>query len=327
MGRVWIDTFAKLLTHIHTTLFHERCGIMRTRNSSLAALVAVLAFGLLSVAGVAAQSDYPLQFTDSRDRTITLHSAPERIISLAPSVTETIFAIGAGERLVGRTEFCNYPPAAQEVPTVGNLQNPNVERMVSLQPNLVIASNHFTRQALGNLERAGITVAIVYGGESFEEVYRAIRNIGTLVDASKGAAEVVSDMQETVEMVTERVEGEPRPDVYYVIGFGETGDYTAGGNTFVGRMIEMAGGDNIASDLDGWAYSLERVVAGNPDIVICSEHWGVPEQLRQAHGYKELEAIREGRLRPVNNNMIDRPGPRLAQGLRELAAAIHPELF
>ena len=111
------------------------------------------------------------------------------------------------------------------------------------------------------------------------------------------------------------------------MGFGQGGDYTAGGNTFVGRLLEMAGGRNIAADLDGWAYSLEKVVAGDPDIVLVSEHYGMPEQLRSAQGYRELRAVQNGRVRPIDNDMIDRPGPRLAQGLRELAAAIHPELF
>ncbi len=297
---------------------------------SLSRLPAVAMFAAVTVAGLGAETSYPIEYTGTYDRTVTVESEPERVVSIAPSITEIMFAIDRDDRLVGRTSFCDYPPEALEVEEIGSLQEPNIEKIISLEPDLVIASTHFTRDAFELLEQAGVPVAIIddgQEGQSFEDVYDSIRDVGLLTNAQENAERVVEDMQATVREVEETVAGASRPRVYYVIGFGEGGDYTAGGDTFVGRLIEMAGGDNIASDVEGWSYSLERVIAADPDIVISSKYHGIPEQLEDAHGYRDLDAIREGRLRPIDNDKIDRPGPRLADGLRELAEAIHPERF
>ncbi len=112
-----------------------------------------------------------------------------------------------------------------------------------------------------------------------------------------------------------------------MVGFGQWGDFTAGGDTFIGEMLDMAGADNIASDLEGWAYSLEKIVEADPEIMICSQHWGAKEGLESTDGYRELSAVVEGRLFAFDNDAVDRQGPRLATGLRALAAIIHPELF
>ena len=307
---------------------------MRTRHvfrgpahRFVAAVLAVLAVGLLAVAGLGAETNYPLEITDYRDRSVTIQAAPSRIISLAPSVTETVFALGRSDRLVGRTDYDTYPAEVMEIESVGTLQTPNIEKIVSLRPDLVIAATHFTQEALRALEQAGVNVAIIQGGGSFESVYESIRDIGLILNASRRAEGIVADMRQTVREVQRAVRGEPRPRVYYVIGFGESGDYTAGGTTFIGQLIEMAGGNNIASDLEGWSYSLEKIVAGDPEVILCSQYYGIPEQIRNAHGYQDLDAIENGNLVPIDNNKIDRPGPRLAEGLKELAAAIHPELF
>ena len=128
-------------------------------------------------------------------------------------------------------------------------------------------------------------------------------------------------------MCPEKVKDVSRPRVYYVVGFGEAGDFTAGGDTFIGTIIEMAGGDNVAKDLQGWQYSLEKLIEQDPDIIICSKYYDAKAGIEQAQGYKDLRAVKEGRLLEIDNNLLDRQGPRLADGLEELAKLIHPELF
>jgi iron complex transport system substrate-binding protein len=265
--------------------------------------------------------------TDSYGRVVTLEKPAVRVVSVAPSMTETLFALGKGDILVGRTEYCDYPPEAQEISSIGTLTEPNVEVIAELTPDLVLASSHFTKEALETLETLGIAVVVMKEEENFEGVYRTIGVISRLIGAEEEGETLINAMQTTVEEVTSKVAGAERPSVYYVIGFGEWGDFTAGGDTFISQLIEMAGGTNVAADVMGWSYSLEKLIEADPDLVICSKHWGAKDGLISANGYKDLPAIIEGHLFEIDNNMIDRQGPRLADGLKALAMILHPDLF
>ncbi|WP_041402733.1 ABC transporter substrate-binding protein [Salinispira pacifica] len=277
---------------------------------------------------VVIEEAYQVDIVDSYGRSISFSEAPQRIISVAPSITEFVYALGAGDRLIGRTDFCNYPAAVNDIESIGSLREPNLERIVELNPDVVLVSTHFTEDNLNTLEELGIVVVSLYNEESFEGVYELARIMGELLDTEDAAEALVDEMRETVAMVTERIATvNERPKVYYVVGFGQWGDYTAGGDTFIGEMIVMAGGDNIASDVEGWSYSFEKIVENDPEIIICSEFYDTPASLQAAEGYGDLNAIKNGNLRPLNNNLIDRQGPRLADGLLALATTIHPDLF
>ncbi len=195
---------------------------------------------------------YPLMIEDSYGRKVTINKEPMRVISIAPNITETIFALGQGEKLVGRTDYCEYPEAAKEIESIGSLQSPNIEKILSLNPDLVIASTHFKKDVLEKLEELDLKVMVLYGEESFQGVYQVIEKLGTVLNAKEEADKVIANMK-------------------HVVGFGESGDYTAGRGTFIGEMIKMAGGKNAADDVKGWKYSLERLVEKDPDILICSD--------------------------------------------------------
>lgn len=279
------------------------------------------------VAPKRAVAGYPLQVIDSYQRGVTITQAPKRIISLAPNITETLFVLGKGRLLVGRTNYCDYPAAVRQIATVGSLQSPNLEKIVQLRPDLVIASTHFKKAVLTKLEELGIKVVVLYGEESFAGVYDTIRQVGRIVNASPKAEQVIVAMRRQVNSVTSRVKDRPKPRVYYVVSFGKTGDYTAGRNTFIAKMLALAGGANVADDTKGWQYSVEQLVAHNPEIVICSKYFNNKTSLQQATGYRDLSAIKAGRLFAIDNNLLDRQGPRLAEGLVALARIIHPEVF
>jgi iron complex transport system substrate-binding protein len=270
---------------------------------------------------------YPLQIVDSYQRRVIITKAPRRIIALAPNITETLFALDRGRLLVGRTDYCDYPAAARQVATVGPIQSPNIEKIVQLQPDLVIASTHFQKEVLAKLEELEIKVVVLYGEENFDGAYDTIRQVGRIVNASQTAARIIAKMRRKVKLVASHVKARPKPRVYYVVSFGRAGDYTAGGDTFIGRMLEMAGGVNVARDNVGWQYSLEKLVAYNPEIVICSKYFHNKALLQQATGYRDLAAVKTGRLYEIDNNLLDRQGPRLADGLLALARIIHPESF
>ena len=292
------------------------------------ALVATLAFGT----GLAEETEAPLQrvITDSSGAEVVFAEAPSRVVSVAPSLTETVFALGKGDLLVGRSDFCDYPAATADILSIGSIRTPSIETIVSLEPDVVLASTHFQEDTAQTLADLGIPVVYLYNPNSFEGVYNAIETVGSLLDAEAEAADHIAEMQAEVESVLATVSGvadEARPSVYYVVGFGQYGDFTAGGDTFIGEMLDMVRADNIASDSEGWAYSFELVVEADPDLVIASQYWGAREGLESTDGYKDLPAIAEGRLFTFDNNTVDRQGPRLATGLRNLAELVHPDLF
>ncbi|GAE89361.1 ABC transporter substrate-binding protein [Acetivibrio straminisolvens] len=270
---------------------------------------------------------YNVTLKDSYDREVTLDKEPERVVSVAPSITEIIFALGQQGKLVGRTDYCDYPEEVQNIESIGNIDQPNVEKIVELQPDIVITSTIFTKEMLQKLEEAGVKVAIFQAEKDFEGVYDIIENIGLLLNARDEANSVVAEMKEKVELVKSKVDGLEKPSVYYVMGYGEYGDYTAGRDTFIARMIEMAGGKNAADDVEGWKYNIESLLEKDPDILICSKFYASKAGIESADGYKELSAVRGGKLFEIDNNMLDRQGPRVADGLLELARIIHPEAF
>lgn len=255
---------------------------------------------------------YPITLEDSKGRIVTIEKRPSTIISVAPNITEIIYSLGGGDLLVGRSDFCDYPEETSNVPSVGTLFEPNIEKMVELNPEVIIAGTHFQKEIVDKLEETGIKVVIVQEEDSIEGVYSAIETIGLIIDRRDEAKNEVDSIKNTLINLKE-VKNSPR--VYYVVGFGEYGDYTAGGDTYINELIETAGGINVASDSVGWTYSLEKIIEHNPDIVICSKYYGTPDSLKEAIGYKDLPAILEGRLYPIDNNVIDRPGPRLSEGL------------
>lgn len=270
---------------------------------------------------------YPLTMKDSFNREVTLDKEPERIISLSPSITETICELGKEDKLVGRTEFCNYPESIKKIETVGGLQDPSIEKIVELKPDLVIASAHFKEDVLKKLEALNIKVMVFYGPENFDGAYDTINNIATVLNAKTKGNEIVDGMKKKVEEVEKKVAGKDKIKAYYVVGYGQGGDFTAGGDTFIGQMIDMAGGENAAKDLKGWKFSLEKVVESNPDLFIVRKGGNDKAGLKEANGYKELKAIKEDKIYEIDDNIVNLQGPRLAQGLEEIAKILHPEVF
>jgi len=260
---------------------------------------------------------YPLEVIDSAGKVITLNAPVDRVVSLGPNVTETIYALGKGELLAGRSDWCNYPPEVESVPPVGDIQGPSVETILSLNPDLILASSHAPMEELDLLINAGIASAVFYGPQEFTGAYEVIRGVAGLLDVEEKGESIISEMSIKAAGVVEKVAGmENKPTVYFVVGFGEGGDWTAGGGTFINEMITMAGGLNIAGDVEGWSYSLEKLIEKDPEIILINN--GLGDIFASATFYSELTAVKEGRLYEVDENIIVRQGPRLAEGLELL---------
>ncbi len=270
-------------------------------------------------------TNYPVTITDSEGTEVTFDSEPMKVVSMAPNITEMIYQLGLESKLVGRTDYCDYPEQALGIETVGTLREPDIEKIISLEPDVVIASTHFSEEANKKLTDLGVKVIVLYEEFEIEGVYSIITSMGTIFNVNEVAATAVNDMIKSITETKSRIEGLDIPSVYYVVGYGENGDYTAGGDTFIGQMISLAGGNNIAQDILGWSYTLESLVEADPDIIIISED--MKADFEAAENYKDLSAVKNGHVYGINKDLVERQGYRNAEGLRTLAEIMHPEAF
>lgn len=271
------------------------------------------------------QEAYPVKITDSFGKEVTLEAEPMRIVSIAPSVTEMIYAIGAQDKLVGRTDYCDYPQEVKEIESIGTLRTPDIEKIVSLQPDLVITSTHFDDENGAKLEEAGIPVIGLYEEFDMNGVYTQFGTLGIALNKQEAATKVVEDMKARISEVQAKVEGLEAPSVYYVVGYGEYGDYSAPENTFVGQMIKLSGGKNIVPASDSWSYSLEALLEADPDIILVRN--GEKDGFMATEGYNHLTAVKEGHVYEIDGNLLERQSNRNAEGVLVLAQIMHPEAF
>jgi iron complex transport system substrate-binding protein len=265
---------------------------------------------------------------DDIGNTVTLNTEPQRIISLAPANTEILYALGLGDRVVGVTEYCNYPPEAMEKPKVGGFSDVDLEQVVGLEPDLVLATSLHTAEVVPALQERGIQV-FVADPQTVPEVLKTIRAIGHITSKDQAAEALTSQMQERINAVQETIKDAPRFRVFWELG---PELYTAGPGSFLNDLIVLAGGENIAADADNpWPQlSLEAIVIKDPEIVVLADHnYGeTVETVTQRPGWGNITAVREGRIVELtNDDIVSRPGPRIVEGLEFLARAFHPDLF
>lgn len=301
---------------------------MKINKKILAVLISIMTIILLvgCTKTQEIKKDEAIKIVDSYNREISLEKAPERLVSLSPGATETIYALNSQNFLVGRSDYCDYPEEATKIESVGPITEPNIEKIAELNPDLVIASAHFSKELVDKIEALGIKVAVLYGEDSFDGAYKNIQDIALVLGKQEEGTKIIDEMKKKVEEVENKVKDLKKPSVYYVVGFGKT-DFTAGGNTFIGQIIDRAGGENIAKEIDGWNYSKEVLMEKNPDIVVLSDKYDSKSGFTTGEGYKDLKAVKEGKVYEIDDNMLSRQGPRQADGLEALAKIIHPEAF
>ncbi len=258
---------------------------------------------------------------------------PEKlsIVSLSPNATETLYALGVGEYLVGRTDYCTFPEDALALPSIGTLYNPSLEKLVSLQPELAISTAFVSDELLQALKDAGIEVMALNLQETFAETYTLIREIAQRVDRVREGEILILSMQNQVREVVEKARTMEKKRVYFMVDFGSF-DGTATGDTYISEMLDMVGAINIAQDATRWTYSKELLVANDPDLIVMTRRWGQTDEetLRQfinTKPYSDLRATKEGNLVFVESDVISRQGPRSAEALELLAQAVHGDAW
>jgi iron complex transport system substrate-binding protein len=277
----------------------------------------------------------PRQFTDGLGRQVQITTSAKRIVSLAPSNTEMLFAIGAGSQVVGRDTYSDFPEEAKILRDVGDYYGTiEMETILSLQPDLVLVSALSSAEQVQSLEDLGVKVFVVPNPLDFEGLYANLLTVAELTGHKAEAQEIIQQIQQRVVVVEDKVTSKVnKPLVFYELdGTDPMAPWTAGPNTFVDTLIGLAGGNNLGSTLTGeWVQiSIEALIAQDPEIILLGDaDWGgvTPESVALRTGWEALSAVKAGKVYPFDDNLVSRPGPRLILGLETLAEFFHPELF
>jgi iron complex transport system substrate-binding protein len=298
-------------------------GGRRRRALRRLLLLAVALAGVAAVPRTAATGEV----TDMLGRRARVPDHATRIVSLAPSITETVYALGDGDRLVGVTDYCDYPPEATRKPRVGGISTPSFEAILALRPDLVLATSESNyAEHVERLVALGLAVYVVRPVD-FDTVLESIERIGAVLGRGALARERVAAMRRDADAIGRAVGGAPRPRVLYVVWPNPL--IAPGKGTLINQLIQRAGGDSVtaADPLPYPRLSLETVVERRPDRIIVGRHGQETEAelLRGWEGLGSVAAVREGRVLGVDGDLVHRPGPRMIEALRALAHAIHPE--
>lgn len=271
------------------------------------------------------EATWPMTVTDDAGRTVTIPAEPRRILSLAPSNTEILFALGLGDRVVGVDNFSDYPPEAAALPRIGDLMNPNYEAMAALSPDLALAIGG-SDEVWKKLEELGVPVLVIQP-RTVAEVIDSIRLVGRITGAQEAAEALARSMAERVEAVQRQAAAlSHRPRVFWEVW--DDPLMSAGPGSFFDDMIRLAGGINVAGDAQSpWPQvSPEAIIARDPEVILTTQaEWA--ERLRSGAlpAWAGTTAVRQGRIHVVEDNLVSRPGPRIVEGLEQVARAIQSQ--
>jgi iron complex transport system substrate-binding protein len=302
---------------------------MKKTNSIILMLILVGTF--LSACAQPAQG--PITITDGLGREVQLKGAAQRIVSLAASNTEILFAIGAGSQVIARDDLSDYPEEVVNLPAVGGYQGYDLEKITSLQPDLVLAAEINSPELVQSIENLGITVFYLSNPADINGLYDNLRIVGQLTGHESDAADLVQSLQQRVDAVQSALaNATTTPKVFYEIDATDPSKpWTAGPGTYHDQFIRMAHAENVAANATSMypQISQEELIVQNPDYILLADSiYGItPESVVERPGWAEIKAVQEGNLFPFDSDLLDRPGPRLVEGLETLAHILHPEVF
>lgn len=276
---------------------------------------------------------FPMTIKDALGNKVVIKQKPKRIVSLMPSNTEITYALGLDNQIVGVSDYDNFPKDILKKEKIGGQQF-NTEKIIGLKPNLVLAhasSASIAKDALQQLRDAGIPVLVVANAQNFEQVYNSIEMIGKATGETKKAEEVIKGMKDKLAAIKAKaasikekkkvyIEVAPAPDIY-----------TTGKNTFMDEMLTTIHADNVVNDQQGWIkVDQEAIIQKNPDVIITTYGYYVKNPAQQVlarKGWENVNAVKNKQVIDINSDLVDRPGPRVVEGVEELAKAIYPDVF
>lgn len=267
-------------------------------------------------------SDTTIEFTDYYNRKVKVKQKPQTIVSISPGITEILFDLGVGDKIIGRTIFCNFPKEALQIEAIGGISDANLERIIALRPQIVITSSMVRKDLVENIEKAGISIICLPERSNIEGVFGTIRILGKIFDKENTADSLINNMKNQLnEIKSTYNDNSYKPSIYYVVGYGATGDFTAGRDTYINEIIELSGGRNIANNISNWSYSKEELFAQQPDYIIVRQ-----EDLNHfinTAPYKDLKAVKQKKVLGINSSLIDCQTCRSIEAIRIISNFIH----
>ena len=267
-------------------------------------------------------SDATLEFTDYYNRKVKVKQKPQTVVSISPGITEILFDLGVGNKIIGRTIFCNFPKEALQIEAIGGISDANLERIIALRPQIVITSSMVRKDLVENIEKAGISIICLPERSNIEGVFGTIRILGKIFDKENTADSLINNMKNQLNEIKSTYNNNSyKPSIYYVVGYGATGDFTAGRDTYINEIIELSGGRNIANNISNWSYSKEELFAQQPDYIIVRQ-----EDLNHfinTAPYKDLKAVKQKKVLGINSSLIDCQTCRSIEAIRIISNFIH----
>jgi len=291
-------------------------------------LILLITVGIVGCAPANPPQTNALTLTDGLGRTVNIDGVPQKIVSLSPSNTEMLFAVGAGKQIVGRDEFSDYPEEAKSITSVGgSMGKINLEQVTALQPDLVLAAQINTPEQVKALEDLDITVYYLPNPVNVEDLYQILNTVGQLSGHKEEAQALVDSLKSRVSAVTALPKLADPVNIFYELdGTDPSKPWTPGKATYIDELVTLAGGVNIGSVAgEGWVQmSQEAILAANPDVILLGDAaYGITAELvSQRAGWDVINAIQNNRVIPFDDNLVSRPGPRLVDGLEKLAEII-----
>lgn len=271
-----------------------------------------------------AEPSFPVTIKDG-DQTYRFTKPVKSMVSLAPSITEILFAIGADDLIVGRTTYCNFPAQASLIRSVGTLKEPDVEGIIDIGPELVIAATHMNADAMAMFQKAGILIATQKSPSNIEQIYTLIGNLGTLTGKNFESRALISSLRAKEQRITNianQIPNAQKQTTYYVVSTGKS-EFTAGSDTFIHEVFTKAGAKNVAADVKGWSYSLEKLIEHNPRFIF-GESWA-KDIMTSGSQYAGLTALKNNRFVTVDGSLFSIPGPRVIDlGMKQIIETLYP---
>lgn len=267
---------------------------------------------------------------DDLGQEVVFDKVPETVISLQPSNTEILFALGVGDKIVGVTQFDNYPEEAKSIERVSDSVNINAERIIELNPDVVFAYTIGEKESIQPLVEAGIPVFVIKSATSFEDVYDDIEQIAQVMGVTEKGEELIGEIKAQIEAVKKQVQTVDKPKTIYLEISPAPDIYTTGGNTFQNEILQKAGVENAFADQDGWIkVAEEEVIQRDPDIIATTVKGGADPvgEIKGRPGWQDLTAIQNGDVYLLDEEMLTRPGPRIGQAVQAVAEMAYPEIF
>ncbi len=270
-------------------------------------------------------SAFPVTITDDAGREVTIESEPQRIVSLAPANTEIVYALGLLDKLVGVTTYDDYPAEVADIAKVGDFVQPNIEAITAATPDLILATTGVQADVIEQLEGTG-AIVVAIDPQTLDALYASIETVGVATGTSETATELTGSMIAELADISAAIAAEDPTACFLEIA--QDPLYTAGSGTLLDDLIRAAGGTNVVTEAGYVGYSLEQLVTIDPTVYLATKgSMSNPDDLAKRAGYEKLTAVKDGRVAVLDDNLVSRPGPRVVEGVRQIAEALHPDAF